>query len=75
MRTAGTKLRQKFSNWGEVPVIFDAPMAAALLGESIRTIQYKAQNGIIPAFKVGSQWRFKKEEIQKLGAWDECSEN
>ncbi|MHA2621517.1 MAG: excisionase family DNA-binding protein [bacterium JZ-2024 1] len=35
-----------------------------LMSESI--IYKKAQSGKIPAYKVGRQWRFRKEEIE---AW------
>lgn len=36
------------------------------------TIYKHAQEGKIPAFKVGSKWRFKKETIDK---WIEVQEN
>ena len=36
------------------------------------TIYKHAQDGKIPAFKVGSKWRFKKETIDR---WIEAQEN
>ena len=38
---------------------------AEYLQMSMSSIYKKAQNGKIPAYKVGRQWRFKKAEIDQ----------
>ncbi len=38
---------------------------AEYLQMSISSIYKMAQSGKIPSYKVGRQWRFKKEEIDK----------
>ncbi len=39
---------------------------AEYLQMSVSSIYKMAQTGKIPAYKVGRQWRFKKEEIDAL---------
>ena len=42
------------------------PEVATLLQVSLRTVYRLAQDGCIPAFKVGQAWRFRSGDIQ---AW------
>jgi excisionase family DNA binding protein len=37
---------------------------AAYLGVSVYTARIKAQTGVIPAFKVGNQWRYYLSEVK-----------
>lgn len=57
-------VREKpITSWDEVPVIFDIPMAARLLGKSYDWIARRCLKGELPAFKDGVEWRFEKEEF------------
>ena len=46
--------------------LMSLPEVAAYLGMAERTIYMWAQNGKVPAFKLGAAWRFRKSEID---AW------
>ena len=48
--------------------VFNASEAAAFLGAHIQTIRKLARSGRIPAFKVGKDWRFRKEALLR---WSE----
>lgn len=55
---------QKYiTNWDDVPVIFDVPFAARLLGFSVDIMTRKCQKGELPAHKVFNQWRIRKDEL------------
>ena len=43
--------------------LMSLPQIAKYLGVAERTVYLWAQQGKIPAFKLGSAWRFKREEI------------
>lgn len=49
--------------WERVPVVFDLPYAATLLGISLDRIRKLAQRGEFPAFKVGKLWRVNKTDM------------
>ena len=51
------------TNWQEVPVIFDIPMAARLLGKTVEVVRRMIVNGQLPAQKTGGEWRLRKDEI------------
>jgi len=42
--------------------------AACWLGVSMRTVYRLAQVGTLPSFKVGGQWRFSQELLQRWAA-------
>ena len=46
--------------------LMSLPEVAAYLGMAERTIYMWAQNGKVPAYKLGTSWRFRKTEID---AW------
>ena len=46
--------------------LMSLPEVASYLGMAERTIYMWAQNGKLPAFKLGASWRFRKSEID---AW------
>lgn len=52
--------RQQICHWEQVPLIFDIPIAALLLGRSCENVKKMCQRREIPAFKVGREWRFDK---------------
>lgn len=54
------------TNWDEVPVVFDVPYAARLLGFTADTISRKCAKGELPAHKILDKWRFDKEELRKF---------
>jgi excisionase family DNA binding protein len=43
----------------------DTTGVAGLLGIAVRTVSLWAECGEIPAFKMGRQWRFRRESIMK----------
>lgn len=47
------------------PVVFTVAELAAYLHVHRSTIYRQVSEGIIPAFKVGSDWRFNKESIDR----------
>ena len=56
------------TDWEQVPVIFDIPMACRLTGKSHDSVKKLCQKGAVPSFKVGKEWRFSKTEFR---AWME----
>jgi excisionase family DNA binding protein len=48
--------------------ILTLPEVAQLLKVAEKTVYTMAQKGVLPAFKVGGQWRFKRDD---LDAWIE----
>ena len=49
--------------------ILTLPEVAQLLKVNDKTVYSLAQKGVLPGFKVGGQWRFKRED---LDAWIEA---
>ncbi len=45
--------------------ILDADEVAKLLKVHPRTVKRLASEGILPGFRVGSQWRFRREAINE----------
>jgi len=45
--------------------ILDADEVAKLLKVHPRTVKRLANEGILPGFRVGSQWRFRREAINE----------
>src|SRR5512133_3899518 len=50
------------------PGVMDAIEAAALLSAHVETVRRLARRGDIPSFKVGKDWRFKREALLR---WSE----
>ena len=48
--------------------ILTLPEVAQLLKVAEKTVYTMAQKAVLPAFKVGGQWRFKRDD---LNAWIE----
>ena len=49
------------TDWSNVPVVFDIPMAARILGVTPEGVKKRCQRGELPAFKDGKLWRFEKD--------------
>ncbi|MBR1433043.1 MAG: helix-turn-helix domain-containing protein [Ruminiclostridium sp.] len=62
--------QQNITDWDQVPVVFDVPMAARILAMTDQKIRKMCREGDLPAFKVGeNSWRFNKEAFMEfLGA-------
>lgn len=65
-----------FGNRGQLPLcgdfmntidgeILTLEQVAAFLKASKKTVYRLAQNGEVPAFKLGGSWRFRKAELDK----------
>lgn len=52
--------KANITDWDNVPVVFDIPMAARILGVTPEGIKRRCQRGELPAFKDGKLWRFEK---------------
>ncbi|MGN0618465.1 MAG: helix-turn-helix domain-containing protein [Ruminiclostridium sp.] len=58
--------QKNITTWEQVPVIFDVPMAARLLGMSDQMIRQMCRKGKIPAYKIGeNSWRFNKGDFME----------
>jgi excisionase family DNA binding protein len=51
---------------GQQPASVSIQEAARLLGVSDDTIRRMIKSGQLPAFKVRSQWRIRKEEVERI---------
>lgn len=54
------------------PEVFNIREAAAFLGAHEQTIRKLARRGAIPAFKVGRDWRFRKEALLRWSEEQKC---
>jgi excisionase family DNA binding protein len=62
MTTAG----KKYTNWGTEPrEVMDIRQCSAYLQISADTLYKYATTGYIPAFKLGTRWRFKRSAIDE----------
>ncbi len=53
--------QKNITTWEQVPVIFDVPIAARILGLSDQKIRKMCREGTLPAYKIGeNSWRFNK---------------
>jgi len=52
-------------DWDSVPIIFDIPMAARILGVTPEGIKRRCQLGEFPAFKDGKLWRIDRDEFRE----------
>ncbi len=56
--------KQKFvTSWDDVPVMFDLAYASILTGLTVSSLQKKAKNGELPAFRIGKVWRIDKNKF------------
>ena len=57
--------QRTFTSWEEIPVVFDLPVACVLTGRTYENLKKLCQQGKLPAFKVGNEWRFEKETFRR----------
>lgn len=57
---------KNITSWDEVPVIIDLPYACRLLGKSYEGMKKLCQQNKVPAFKVGKEWRMRKEDLEQF---------
>ncbi len=48
------------------PQIYDAQKLAKFFGVSRKTVWDWCKSGKLPAFKIGKEWKVRKEDLQKL---------
>lgn len=51
--------------WDKVPVIFDLPYAAILVGKTYDRLTRLSANGLFPAHKIGNSWRVDRDEFRE----------
>ena len=71
-RTVHTKQRSP-STWARVSVILDIHEAAMLLGISEVQLRNLSQRGEVPAFKVGTMWRYEKHRLMEFAGAPQIS--
>lgn len=59
------KARKIVTDWNAVPVIMDLAYASVLLGRTPESLKQLAQKGMLPAFKLGAEWRIDKDDLKK----------
>lgn len=61
------KNMRPITDWAEVPVVFDMPLAARLTGLSVPCLKKRAQRGNLPgAVKFGGEWRISKDSFRNF---------
>ena len=53
-----------FTNWDEVPIVMDLPMASRIVGSTPESLKRRALNGTFPAYKEGKNWRIEKDQLR-----------
>ena len=56
----------KWTNWDQVPLVLGVKDVADLLGVHYNTVKKMAQDGRLPAVKVGRAWRIQREAIKAM---------
>lgn len=57
-------MKKSITNWNDVPVIFDLAFASILCGKSVVRLRQLASKGLFPAYKIGNEWRVRKEDFR-----------
>ena len=55
---------RKFTNWDDYPIFMDTMMVAQLLGCDETKVRKMANNRVIPAYRIGRELRYKRDEIK-----------
>lgn len=58
--------RRPPTTWEREPIIMNTARVAILLGIHEVQVRRYAEEGKIPAFKVGGRWRFEKTQLMKF---------
>jgi hypothetical protein len=59
------KVLKIVTDWQDVPLVLDLPLAARIVGQSPENLKKRAQRGDFPAYKEGNQWRVAKSSLMK----------
>ncbi len=51
------------TDWSQVPVVVDVPYVSVMLGIHPNTVKKYLRTGAIKGFKVGAEWRIRKDAI------------
>lgn len=54
------------TNWDDLPIIMDAVLVSMLLGCSEGKVRRMAREGSLPAYKVGREIRFDRDELKTI---------
>lgn len=54
------------TNWDDLPIIMDAVLVSLLLGCSEGKVRRMARDGTLPAYKVGREIRFDRDELKTI---------
>ena len=58
-----TRKKEFIYNWDEIPVVVDLAYVAAMFRVSRETVRKLLCDGEIKGFKVGEQWRIRKDDL------------
>lgn len=58
--------RRVIKSFDELPAVMDTAAAAIALGVGIETVKKLLQKKKLVGFKVGSNWRIKKERLEEF---------
>ncbi len=56
--------RGNITNWDEVPVVMDLPIASRIVGQTVESLKIRSRKGEFPAFKEGTEWRVEKDVLR-----------
>jgi len=59
------RTRKVFKSWNELPLVLDLATAAIVLGLNYENAAKLAQQGKLPAFKVGRLWKMSKAALRE----------
>lgn len=51
------------TDWSQVPVVVDVPYVSVMFGIHPNTVKKYLRTGAIKGFKVGVEWRIRKEAL------------
>lgn len=54
----------KFNHWDDLPIMLDVPLVSEILGCSDTKVRKMARAGTLPAYKVGREIRFDRDELK-----------
>lgn len=63
----GTAKRKsnRYMNWDEVPLIMGIQELSQLTGYNQNTLKLYCAKGMLPAYKLGKEWRINKEDYKE----------
>ena len=55
---------KKYAKWDDYPILMDTVMVAQLLGCDETKVRKMANNRVIPAYRIGKELRYDRDEIK-----------